>query len=295
MVNYYQGCGGVIDPRNIDEFDFGKSDYLIEQKYDGIYIQLVFDDEGKLSLVSRNMKVKDNEQLESLRLYLEQNLNLKNSVINGELAFSTQAGTEYQKKYGHSKVDVFDILKFKNEELSTFPLLKRKEILHEICEKLNSEYIVEAKYIITKDSKIVKQWFDNIIANGGEGLVIKDLNDTNYVFGGKSNLWYKIKKLIDMDYVIMGYEDSKSEKYGKQGWVKNIICGLYVDGKLKQKVRVGSMTEEIRKEISENKNKYIGTVIEVHGFEIFKSGSIRHPSFSRFRDDKNSEDCVWRN
>jgi ATP-dependent DNA ligase len=53
------------------------------------------------------------------------------------------------------------------------------------------------------------------------------------------------------------------------------------------------MTEPIRKEISENKKKYIGTVVEINGFEIFKSGSTRHPSFNRFRDDKDSKDCTW--
>jgi len=295
--NYYQGCAGAIDPREIMNFDFKQSVYLAEQKYDGIYIQLVFDVNGKLKMISRNMKEKDNEQLESLRIYIEENLKLKDSVIVGELAFSTQAGTEYQKKYGHSKVDVFDILKYKGKELHEENVFARKEMLRVICENLSGEYVKIAHCEISTEYEnfnlIVQKMFDDIVRNGGEGVIVKDCNDKDYIFGGKSKLWYKIKKLVSMDYIIVGYEDSESDKYKPKGWIKNIMCGLLEDGVLVEKVRVGSMTEEIRQEISENRTKYLGTVVEVHGFEIFKSGSIRHPSFLRFRDDKDTKDCTW--
>jgi ATP-dependent DNA ligase len=288
------------------EFDFSKSTYLAEQKYDGIYCMLTFDENGKLSLISRNMKVKENEQLESLRAYLENYFHLKDSVVNGELAFSTQAGTEYQKLYGHSKIDVFDILKYKGKELHTKSLLARKLILRDLIHKDDS-YIKLSPWICS-DPKVtpwnednnthsfnekVLAWFNKLVSEGKEGLVIKDMNDTSYEFGGKSKLWYKIKKLVSNDYVIMGYDNSDSIKYSKLDWIKNIICGLYEGTELIEKVKVGSMTEEVRKEISLNKDKYKGTVIEVAGFEIFKSGSIRHPSFLRFRDDKDIEDCKW--
>jgi ATP-dependent DNA ligase len=301
MTNYYQGCDGHIDPREIMEFDFSKSVYLAEQKYDGIYCMLTFDSAGKLTLISRNMKEKTNEQLESLRSYLENYFQLKDSVINGELAFSTQAGTEYQKLFGHSKVDLFDILKYKGKELNTTPLIQRKLLLSSLVKK-DDEYIKLSPYIcstfedgsIDKDfNKKVLSWFNKLVKEGKEGLVIKDMNDTGYECGGKSKLWYKIKKLVSMDYIIMDYEDSESDKYKSKGWIKNIVCGLLVNGELVEKVRVGSMTEPIRKEISENKKKYIGTVVEINGFEIFKSGSTRHPSFNRFRDDKDSKDCTW--
>jgi len=297
MKNYYQGCAGTIDPRDIMKFDFKKSSYLVEQKYDGIYIQLVFDKFANLKLISRNMKEKNNEQLESLRLYLEKNLKLEDAVINGELAFSTQTGTEYQKKYGHSKVDVFDITRLAGKDLVDKNLLDRKKILDLFCAPLDPEYITVAPYLVSDGvnnfNKKVKDWFDEIVKKGGEGLVVKDLADKSYNFGGKSKLWYKIKKLVSMDYVIMGYEDSNSEKYGSKGWIKHIVCGLYENGKLVEKVRVGSMTDEIRKEISKNKDKYKGTVVEIHGFEVFKSGAIRHPSFLMFRDDKDPKDCIW--
>jgi ATP-dependent DNA ligase len=305
MKNYYQGCAGVIDPMSIMKFDFNKSDYLVEQKYDGIYCMLTFNNNGKLSLISRNMKVKDNKQLESLRVYLENYFQLKDSVINGELAFSTQAGTEYQKLYGHSKIDIFDILKYKGKELSEETLLTRKLLLKTII-KNNDEYITLAPWICS-DPKItpwnqmsalpfnaqVQQWFDKLVKEKREGLIVKDMNDISYEFGGKSKLWYKIKKLVSNDYVIMGYDNSGSKRYSEKGWIKNIICGLYEGTKLIEKVKVGSMIDSVRKEISENRKKYLKSVIEIAGFEVFKSGSIRHPSFLRFRDDKNAEDCKW--
>ena len=39
--------------------------------------------------------------------------------------------------------------------------------------------------------------------------------------------------------------------------------------------------------------KYKGKVVVVHGFDRFKSGAVRHPSFGGFRDDKDPKDCVF--
>ena len=52
------------------------------------------------------------------------------------------------------------------------------------------------------------------------------------------------------------------------------------------KVGTGFNMEE-RKNILDNANKFIGTVAEIKYFEVTKDGkSLRHPVFSRWRDDK---------
>lgn len=53
------------------------------------------------------------------------------------------------------------------------------------------------------------------------------------------------------------------------------------------------MSDDQRLEFGKNGDAYIGKVVEVAGFEVFDSGSMRHPSFVRVRDDKDAKECVW--
>lgn len=54
--------------------------------------------------------------------------------------------------------------------------------------------------------------------------------------------------------------------------------------------------DALRKELTKNKEDYIGTVFEVEGNEIFNdTGKIRHPRYYRAREDKEPVDCTWEN
>lgn len=54
------------------------------------------------------------------------------------------------------------------------------------------------------------------------------------------------------------------------------------------------MDSEFRQAISENRDYYLGKVIEVKANGRFEdTGKLRHPQFMRFREDKNVEDCRW--
>ena len=53
-------------------------------------------------------------------------------------------------------------------------------------------------------------------------------------------------------------------------------------------------SDEDREYFTRNRNKLIGTVIEVKANEIFKdTGKLRHPRFLRRRFDKEPEQCIW--
>jgi ATP-dependent DNA ligase len=294
--NLYQGCAGEIRPHNIKEFSFGKG-YIVEEKYDGIWINISFDNEGKVRLISRTMKEKNNAQLESLRVYCEEKFDLRNSNIVGELAFGTQKGTEYAQRVGHHKIDVFDVLGLEGNSLLKDDIKKRKAMLRGLIinKGIDASWINLAPFDVVDKASVVQKMYDKIVANGGEGLIVKDPMDKDYRFGKKSPVWFKIKKEVSMDYIIMGYSETESDDFKSRGWIGGIECGLLENGVLTKKVTVGSMDFEHRDKFSKNKQKFLGKVVEVGGFEIFKSGSMRHPYLVRIRlkDDKKAEDCIW--
>lgn len=52
--------------------------------------------------------------------------------------------------------------------------------------------------------------------------------------------------------------------------------------------------DETREYFTRNKDKMVGTVVEVKANEIFRdSGKLRHPRYMRQRFDKEPEQCIW--
>lgn len=295
MTNrYYQGCAGKIDPRSIADFTFDERYYIIEEKYDGIWASVEYDAKGIVTLVSRLGKVKDNEQLQSLIHYL-QDFDLRDTVLIGELAFGSQKAKEFSDKHGHHKIDLFDALVVNGKQQPVVDIVGRKYALQKLLysKKADPMWASLGWFEFVGDADYVKKKYAFVVERGGEGLIVKDTRDKEYRPGGKSSLWYKIKKLVSMDYVIMGYGDTDLGDFAGKGWIGSVKCGLYVGGELVEKVSLGSFTFEEREMFSKNREKFIGEVIEVGGNEIFKSGSIRHPFYKGLRDDKDVKDCVW--
>ena len=103
-------------------------------------------------------------------------------------------------------------------------------------------------------------------------------------------------------------------KFWYYGWIGNIKfdvltperttnkmkLGLVtVDNKIYNTVQCGEckgITEKVAIEFTENKDKYIGTVIEVECNGVFENtGMLRHPRYLRMREDKVFSDCTWKN
>jgi ATP-dependent DNA ligase len=85
-------------------------------------------------------------------------------------------------------------------------------------------------------------------------------------------------------------------KYYYHNWIGGIKFGEYENDELMERGTCSGMTEEIRADISNNKNYYLGKVIEIDGMErIKKTKAIRQPVFKRFRDDKEPNDCQYKN
>lgn len=81
-------------------------------------------------------------------------------------------------------------------------------------------------------------------------------------------------------------------KFHYYGWIGSITFGQYKDGELIQVGNTSGIKDEMRKEFTENKEKYIGLVAEVGSMEQLKNGSLREPRFLKIRQDKNAFECI---
>lgn len=134
---------------------------------------------------------------------------------------------------------------------------------------------------VGEDTSMITTLLDEQVAAGEEGIMI-NICDAPYEFKRTSNL-LKVKKFNSADLQVCDLEEGSGKYVGMLG---AFVCE-YKDGE----VRVGSgLTDELRKEIWQNPEKYINSIIEIAYFEETKDStgkpSLRFPTFKDFRPDK---------
>lgn len=156
----------------------------------------------------------------------------------------------------------------------------------------NMVSIIENREVNTFEEAM--EHFKEMLGRGEEGTILKA--QTGEWKDGKPTWQIKLKLELTLDLVITGFN------YGTKGTKnENVVSSLNAEtscGKLK--TRPQGLKEELMKEITENQDKLLGTIIEVKcsGLSFDNTGaySLLYPAFKHFRDDKsvaNSlEECI---
>lgn len=131
-----------------------------------------------------------------------------------------------------------------------------------------------------KDVQVIDSYLEMVTKNGKEGLVGKLLN-SKYEFKRSENQ-VKIKSFKSIDLKIL-------DVYEGEGKLKNTLGGLIVDYK-GYKVGVGSgLSDCVRLEIWNNKEKYIGRIAEIKYKDETKDRygnlSLQFPIFISIREE----------
>ena len=308
----------------------------IEAKYDGERMQ-VHKSKDSITIFSRRME-NITEQYPDVIKYLQEHVSGKDFVIEGEIVAIDKEGKPLhfqvlmQRK---RKTDIEEYVKKVPVQLKLFDLLyyNGKSFLHESYETRTEQlakiatkgkHITLADRIITEDLEDVNKFFQKMLKEKQEGIMIKGM-DSEYQAGTRGWNWIKWKKeyateMTDtFDLVIVGAFHGKGKRSGTFG---ALLCACYneKDDAFETVTKLGTgLTDEMLEELPKKLKKYQvdhkparvvvsdikpevwfepAVVVEVLAAEITKSPShalglaLRFPRFIKLRDDKKAEQAT---
>lgn len=204
-------------------------------------------------------------------------------VFDGEIVSGSfnKTVSEVRKKDSQATdaiFNVFDILPMslfsKDDKVpSKHTYTERRQVLTELLPTGKAGPIhLLPRYLASSEAEI-HALYESVRARGLEGLIIKD--DAPY-YRRRNHAWMKIKAEETLDLLVTGWEPGTGKYEG-------MIGALIVDHK-GVPVNVGSgLSDEFRQA---DPAEIVGRLIEVEYHEITPDGSLRHPRYKRFRDDK---------
>lgn len=245
--------------------------YYISEKYDGI--RAVWD--------GKQLKSRTNKKIEAPMWFIQQlpsGVPLDGELYIGRGLFEQTASIVSKKspinsEWKRIKYYVFDL------PLSSEPFNKRYEQLKELvttqCKK--DCVMVVPKHSIVGSRGEMKQMFENVVAKGGEGVMLRRAN-SKYVQKRSSDL-LKVKPTDDAEAIITGMIEGKGKDAGTMGALQVVLKG---DTSKAFKIGTGFSAEN-RRTMWATKDKLIGTMVTFGYKGLTAKGIPRHPAFMRIR------------
>jgi DNA ligase-1 len=281
----------------------------VEWKLDGIRIQVHRRGE-EIRIYTRNL----NEITETLPgiVAAVRELPVDQVVLDGEALWMLEHGpAAFQDTV--SQIDreappegivtfLFDLLHLDGEDLLDTPLEERATRLEQIAPGLR------IRSVLTSDPGQAQKVFDEAIAAGHEGVVVKDAASL-YSAGRRGKAWRKVKPVKTYDLVVLGAEWGHGRR---QGWLSNLHLGARDPG-TGEFVMVGKtfkgLTDELlewqTKEFLERETSRQGIAVFIRPELVVEialdgvQGSTRYPGgialrfarVKRYRPDKRPQEA----
>ena len=294
---------------------FNDPHWLYERKLDGVRC-LVCIQQGNVVLSSRNENDISHTYPELVKVLQRQNL--PDLIADGEIVAFKGKLTSFGKLQGRMQLQdaekiantrvkvylyLFDLIYFKNYDLTELPLRQRKRVL-----KKAFQWQSPLRYTPHKN-QAGTEYLKDACEKGWEGLIAKDAT-ASYVHSRSRN-WLKFKCSKGQELVIGGFTEPQGERVGFGA----LLVGYYKNGSLQYAGKVGTgfdddflkkwrqAFDKIERKTSpfqnfddpENGNlhwiapKYVGQF----GFtEWTKAGKLRHPRFLGMRNDKEAKNVI---
>ena len=304
--------------RNTSVFDFLPINYG-QKLYDTVDVSKLFNIpdfiiDGELVL-KNNEIVKDN----SVDIIADTQLNMVSAILSADYNLSKQF-----QKLNPIKLIAFDILMYDGKDLTSLPLRERKKysqlVFNNIKDLIDIELVANSNGLSTRD------FYNQIVSVGGEGLVVKDLDSLYDIRGKRAGEWVKIKRsvtgsLLEQNYgdtfdcFVIGFnEGQKGTK--NEGLVGSLNFGIYLLDENNKVIldergipqihhicTVGGLPDKLREAITVkdfNGNVQLrpdiyAKVATVDGQDVSdKNMRLAHARLIQWRVDKSADQCTIR-
>jgi hypothetical protein len=326
---------GVMKPATVDEDKDGQlkklqdcllsNDYAAEEKIDGCHYLCI----GCRFLSTEGVEKTNNyPHLRDFFLHLD----MPNLILDGETNYPgktsqyctrvTGSGADvaisFQNTNGAIHYTMWDMLRTpKGTWLLSTPYWKRRQILEQFYAQFIKGSSMES-FIHLTDCRLKdkKAFYEDLIAAGREGAVLKRL-DSLYIMGKKPMWqWMKLKQKDTADFFISSFEDPKIlyegnniadwpywkeikgvsrpvTKYYYNNWIGAMELSAFVNGQVTKICTCSGINEELRQQLSNNPTAYINRVVKISFMEKTEAGYPRHPRFEQFHESKTAKECTW--
>ena len=311
---------GCLDAysRNTSVFDFLPINYG-QKLYDTVDVSKLFNIpdfiiDGELVL-KNNEIVKDN----SVDIIADTQLNMVSAILSADYNLSKQF-----QKLNPIKLIAFDILMYDGKDLTSLPLRERKKYLQLAFNNIKD--LIDIELVANSNGLSTRDFYNQIVSVGGEGLVVKDLDSLYDIRGKRAGEWVKIKRsvtgsLLEQNYgdtfdcFVIGFnEGQKGTK--NEGLVGSLNFGIYLLDENNKVIldehgipqihhicTVGGLPDKLREAITVkdfNGNVQLrpdiyAKVATVDGQDVSdKNMRLAHARLIQWRVDKSADQCTIR-
>lgn len=290
---------------------------ILEPKYDG-WRGIVIVQDGKAEVYNRSQKCYTGQlpELEAELAKLPEG-----TILDGELVCMAQredgswdndfhhihtvmrSNTTLPSQRARIQYVVFDCLAHGPEDYDDITSWVQS-LRRDMAETLLSTY--QPKGVsLTIQAPATQTHHDALVALGFEGTVVKD-QARAYAFGKRGHGWFKIKATRTVDMVVMALPVNGKNQY--EGQVGHMVLGQYASPEIAalhlghpssacvvKRCTVNPPDQATRRDMTEAPDKYIGRCVEIKVYGWNEDGGPRHPTFVRWREDKDPAECDWRN
>ena len=304
--------------RNTSVFDFLPINYG-QKLYDTVDVSKLFNIpdfiiDGELVL-KNNEIVKDN----SVDIIADTQLNMVSAILSADYNLSKQF-----QKLNPIKLIAFDILMYDGKDLTSLPLRERKKYLQLVFNNIKD--LIDIELVANSNGLSTRDFYNQIVSVGGEGLVVKDLDSLYDIRGKRAGEWVKIKRsvtgsLLEQNYgdtfdcFVIGFnEGQKGTK--NEGLVGSLNFGIYLLDENNKVIldergipqihhicTVGGLPDKLREAITVkdfNGNVQLrpdiyAKVATVDGQDVSdKNMRLAHARLIQWRVDKSADQCTIR-
>jgi len=274
-------------PARIEDLESGR--YIGEVKEDGDRFHLYCgvnpyqrQSFNNSPLLSRHHSTSDGLLVDRSQEYQQ----LTGIDFNSKGLIGTVFDGELMRRSERLEFVVFDLPFYRHLDMRQIPYSERRKLLEVATRNLGTDFV----RVIERRTSGLKSFFEEVVARGGEGLVIKDIYGT-YGMG-----WAKMKKCYPVSCIVTGKKAGKGAYAPTFG---SLALSVHHEGRLVEIGFVAIQETSLRERIAANFDQYVGKVIDVLIQEVHAPssgnpcGRFRHATYERFRDDVDAHTVTF--